>query len=81
MSSITKTKCPKCGAITTYHLGKSGFYGIETTSCACGYKYQNAGNCVEITPDRDDSSEHSLQSRLACFTTLELEEELKRRKG
>lgn len=97
MSSFAKTKCPKCGAIKSHHLGGWGFYGDETTICSCGYKYQNVENCIEDIPDRDappmpssrnrldefstKDIEHELQNRLAKFSTEELEEELKRRKG
>lgn len=81
MSSFAKTKCPNCGAIKSHHLGGLGFYGNETTICSCGYKYQNVEKCIEDIPDRDDPPIPSLQSRLAKFSTEELKEELKRRKG
>jgi hypothetical protein len=80
MSSFAKTKCPNCGAITSYHLGGLGFYTNETTFCSCGCKYKNVENCIENILDRDDPPKPRLQSSLTNFSTEELEEELKRRR-
>lgn len=86
MSSFAKTKCPKCGAIKSHHLGGWGFFGNETTNCTCGYTYENVPNCIENIPDRDDDPPKNpqvttLHNRLSVFSTEELERELKRRRG
>ena len=97
MSPFAKTKCTKCGAIKSHHLGGWGFYGNETTICFCGCEYQNVENCIEDILDRDDPPmsssknfldefstgeiDYEVRNRLAKFSTEELEEELRRRKG
>lgn len=82
MSYFANTKCPKCGKVQQHHLGGWGFFGQETTKCSyCGFEYESVPNCMDMVPDRDDTPAQSSQSRFSKFTTEELEEELRRRKG
>lgn len=71
--SLNKSKT----TVSRYESGE-----ILPDKCSyCGYEYESVPNCMDMVPDRDDPPIQSSQSRFAKFTTEELEEELRRRKG
>lgn len=84
MSFVTDVQCPNCGKVRQIYLGGYGFYGkAKTIVCyKCGISYDGLSNCLSMEVERGEDFPVDTQSiRFSQFSTKELEEELKRRKG
>ena len=81
MKFYATTRCPVCGYKQVLHLNGTGFLKKETTNCAsCGQTYSTMFNCLVKTTNIEEARNKAEQgTKIASFSTEELEKELARR--